>query len=94
MVAVFPAPGVAGGHSWRDQRRLERSCRFWTWMCESGVRERDRGPSARLVLARTSTRRVALPVDDVLGVIEVDGAPPVSPRRADARADRRHRRTA
>jgi purine-binding chemotaxis protein CheW len=40
----------------------------------------DRGPGARLVLARTSTRRVALPVDDVLGVIAVDAAligPPV-----------------
>jgi purine-binding chemotaxis protein CheW len=41
---------------------------------------RDRGADARLVLARTSTRRVALPVDDVLGVISVDAtavAPPV-----------------
>jgi chemotaxis signal transduction protein len=40
----------------------------------------DRGPSARLVLAHTSTRRVALPVDDVLGVIAVDASligPPV-----------------
>jgi purine-binding chemotaxis protein CheW len=40
----------------------------------------DRGPSARLVLARTRMRRVALPVDDVLGVIAVDAAligPPV-----------------
>jgi purine-binding chemotaxis protein CheW len=40
----------------------------------------DRGPSARLVLARTCSRRVALPVDDVLGVIAVDAAligPPV-----------------
>jgi purine-binding chemotaxis protein CheW len=40
----------------------------------------DRGMSARLVLARTSTRRVALPVDDVLGVIAVARdriAPPV-----------------
>jgi hypothetical protein len=37
----------------------------------------DRGAAARLVLAHTSTRRVALPVDDVVGVIEVDavGAP-------------------
>jgi purine-binding chemotaxis protein CheW len=40
----------------------------------------DRGPGARLVLARTRSRRVALPVDDVLGVIAVDAAligPPV-----------------
>lgn len=40
----------------------------------------DRGPGARLVLARTSTRRVALPVDDVLGVTVVDASlvgPPV-----------------
>src|SRR5215207_2931795 len=45
-----------------------------------GRPQRDRGPGARLVLARTSTRRVALPVDDVLGVIAVDEravAPPV-----------------
>ena len=45
-----------------------------------GRPERDRGAAARLVLARTSTRRVALPVDDVLGVIEVDAAavgPPI-----------------
>jgi purine-binding chemotaxis protein CheW len=41
----------------------------------------DRGPSARLVLARTTTRRVALPVDEVLGVIAVERGrigPPVS----------------
>jgi purine-binding chemotaxis protein CheW len=40
----------------------------------------DRGPSARLVLARTRSRRVALGVDDVLGVIVVDAAligPPI-----------------
>jgi purine-binding chemotaxis protein CheW len=40
----------------------------------------DRGMSARLVLARTSARPVALPVDDVLGVIAVARdriAPPV-----------------
>jgi purine-binding chemotaxis protein CheW len=45
-----------------------------------GRPERDRGASAQLVLARTSTRRVALPVDEVLGVIEVDAAalgPPI-----------------
>jgi purine-binding chemotaxis protein CheW len=42
-----------------------------------GRPERDRGPDARLVLARTATRRVALPVDAVDGVIEVDDiAPP------------------
>jgi purine-binding chemotaxis protein CheW len=35
----------------------------------SGRPERERGAGAQLVLARTSTRRVALPVDDVLGVI-------------------------
>jgi purine-binding chemotaxis protein CheW len=37
-----------------------------------GRPERDRGAGARLVLARTATRRVALPVDEVLGVITVD----------------------
>jgi purine-binding chemotaxis protein CheW len=45
-----------------------------------GRPERDRGVNARLVLARTRTRRVALPVDDVLGVISVAAAavaPPV-----------------
>jgi purine-binding chemotaxis protein CheW len=43
-----------------------------------GRPQRDHGVDARLVLARTSTRRVALPVDAVLGVIEVDElAPPV-----------------
>jgi purine-binding chemotaxis protein CheW len=40
---------------------------------------RDRGAGAQLVLARTSTRRVALPVDDVLGVIDVDAAAVGSP---------------
>ncbi|WP_037495799.1 chemotaxis protein CheW [Solirubrobacter soli] len=39
---------------------------------------RDRGAAAQLVLARTSTRRVALPVDEVHGVIEVDAiGPPI-----------------
>ena len=42
-----------------------------------GRPERDRGVNGRLVLARTSTRRVALPVDDVLGVISADVAPPL-----------------
>jgi chemotaxis signal transduction protein len=45
-----------------------------------GRPERDRGVNARLVLAHTETRRVALPVDEVLGVIAVDAAavaPPV-----------------
>jgi chemotaxis signal transduction protein len=40
----------------------------------------ERGAAARLVLARTATRRVALPVDDVIGVVEVDAAavgPPI-----------------
>jgi purine-binding chemotaxis protein CheW len=36
-----------------------------------GRPRRDHEASARLVLARTSTRRVALPVDAVTGVIEV-----------------------
>jgi purine-binding chemotaxis protein CheW len=31
----------------------------------------ERGARATLVLARTATRRVALPVDEVLGVVEV-----------------------
>ena len=35
---------------------------------------RDRGTGGRLVLARTTRRRVALPVDDVLGVVAVEGA--------------------
>jgi purine-binding chemotaxis protein CheW len=35
---------------------------------------RERGTRAQLVLTRTSRRRVALPVDDVLGDVEVDGA--------------------
>jgi purine-binding chemotaxis protein CheW len=42
-----------------------------------GRPERDRGADGRLVLARTSTRRVALPVDAVLGVITADVAPPL-----------------
>lgn len=37
----------------------------------SGRPPRERGPRGRLVLARTATRRVALPVDDVLGVVTV-----------------------
>lgn len=35
---------------------------------------RDRSTRGQLVLARTSRRRVALAVDDVLGVVEVDRA--------------------
>lgn len=35
---------------------------------------RDRGVADMLVLVRTPRRRVALPVDDVLGVVEVDRA--------------------
>jgi purine-binding chemotaxis protein CheW len=45
-----------------------------------GRPERDRGAGARLVIARTATRRVALPVDEVLGVIVVAAgavAPPI-----------------
>ena len=41
-----------------------------------GRPERDRGVNARLVLAHTETRRVALPVDEVLGVIAVDAVAP------------------
>ena len=39
-----------------------------------GRPQRDHGAGARLVLARTATRRVALPVDEVMGVIAVDPA--------------------
>jgi purine-binding chemotaxis protein CheW len=37
----------------------------------SGRAPREHGTRAKLVLARTATRRVALPVDEVLGVVEV-----------------------
>jgi len=37
-----------------------------------GRRPRERGARGTLVLARTATRRVALPVDDVLGVVAVE----------------------
>jgi purine-binding chemotaxis protein CheW len=36
-----------------------------------GLRAHDYGPAARLLLARTPRRLVALPVDDVIGVAEV-----------------------
>jgi chemotaxis signal transduction protein len=39
-----------------------------------GRAPREHGARAKLVLARTATRRVALPVDDVLGVVAVAGA--------------------
>jgi purine-binding chemotaxis protein CheW len=39
-----------------------------------GLREHDYGPDASLVLARTELRSVALPVDVVHGVREVDAA--------------------
>jgi len=37
----------------------------------SGRAPREHGTRAKLLLARTATRRVALPVDEVLGVVEV-----------------------
>jgi purine-binding chemotaxis protein CheW len=47
-----------------------------------GLEARERGPEAQLVLARTATRRVAVPVDQALGVLEADviaeAAPPVA----------------
>jgi purine-binding chemotaxis protein CheW len=36
-----------------------------------GRAARERGTSAKLLIARTATRRVALPVDEVLGVLAV-----------------------
>jgi purine-binding chemotaxis protein CheW len=39
-----------------------------------GLRERDYGPDACLVLARTEDRTVAVPVDEVHGVCEVEAA--------------------
>ncbi len=39
-----------------------------------GRPSRERGTRGRLVLAQARGRRVALPVDDVLGVVEVDEA--------------------
>jgi chemotaxis signal transduction protein len=39
-----------------------------------GRAPREHGARAKLVLAQTATRRVALPVDDVLGVVAVAGA--------------------
>jgi purine-binding chemotaxis protein CheW len=79
MVAVSPLPespaGVRGAVNVGGEivPVLDLDLRF-------GRPINDRGAGARLVLARTSTRRVALPVDDVLGVIAVDAAligPPV-----------------
>jgi len=40
----------------------------------SGRAPREHGARAKLLLARTATRRVALPVDEVLGVVEVSRA--------------------
>ena len=37
-----------------------------------GREPRERGARGTLVLTRTATRRVALPVDDVLGVVAVE----------------------
>jgi chemotaxis signal transduction protein len=45
-----------------------------------GLAPLERGTAAKLLLARTATRRVALPVDEVLGVVtvapEAIGPPP------------------
>src|SRR4051794_38743968 len=76
MVAVTPLPespaGVRGAINVAGEivPVLDLDARI-------GRPQRDRGPGARLVLARTATRRVALPVDEVLGVIAVDIAPPI-----------------
>jgi purine-binding chemotaxis protein CheW len=37
-----------------------------------GLQRRDLAPTARLLVARAGRRRVAVPVDDVGGVVEVD----------------------
>ena len=52
-----------------------------------GREPRERGTSAKLLIARTATRRVALPVDEVLGVLAVPRgaigpAPDASRRRS------------
>jgi purine-binding chemotaxis protein CheW len=79
MVAVAPLPGSPAG-----VRGAINVAGEVVPVLDLDVRigrpERDRGAGARLVLARTQTRRVALPVDEVVGVIAVDAsavAPPV-----------------
>jgi purine-binding chemotaxis protein CheW len=73
MVAVSPLPGSPAGVSGVINVHgeivavLDLDVRI-------GRPSRDRGTRGRLLLARTSTRRVALAVDDVLGVVEVDRA--------------------
>jgi purine-binding chemotaxis protein CheW len=49
--------------------------------------ESDYGPSARLLLARSARRKVALPVDDVLGVVEVDPERVAAPHTVVPRID-------
>ncbi len=44
-----------------------------------GLPAADYGPDARLLLARTPNRLVVLPVDDVLGVIEIQAEAVVEP---------------
>lgn len=44
-----------------------------------GLESREYGPDARLLLARTATRTVALPVDEVHGVLDLDPGQVVAP---------------
>ena len=57
-----------------------------------GRAARERGTRAKLVIARTATRRVALPVDEVLGVIDGRRGRAIGPAsERGARAGRRDR---
>jgi purine-binding chemotaxis protein CheW len=75
MVAIAPLPGSPAG-----VRGAVNVAGEIVPVLDLDVRigrpQHDRGAAAQLVLARTSTRRVALPVDDVLGVLEVDAVGP------------------
>jgi purine-binding chemotaxis protein CheW len=75
MVAVTPLPdspvGIRGAINVHGESVpvLDLDARL-------GLPAREHGPDARLLLARTSRRRVALVVDDVDGVIEVPAIEP------------------
>jgi purine-binding chemotaxis protein CheW len=81
MVAVAPlpdAPSIALGAVNVEGRLLA----VLDLQRRLGLPPREFGPSARLLLATTSRRTVALPVDEVLGVSEVPADEIVAPETA------------
>lgn len=82
MVAISPLssapPGVLGAVDVRGTAVAVLDLRD-----RLGLAPADPDPDGALLLARTSRRRVALPVDEVLGVRTVDPAEVTEPERFD-----------